>query len=42
VALAVIDEIGYFVLRSISPGSYDMVLSADRVEVWLLPVDVGL
>ena len=42
VALTNIDELGSFVLQGIPPGSYEIVLSADRVEVWILPVDVGL
>ncbi len=42
VALTIIDELGSFALQGIPPGSYEIVLSADRVEVWILPVDVGL
>ncbi len=41
-ALTVVDEMGSFALRRIPPGTYEMVLSAERVEISVLPIDVGL
>jgi hypothetical protein len=42
IALTNIDELGGFSLQRVPPGSYEMVLSADRLEVSILPVDVSL
>jgi hypothetical protein len=42
IALTNIDELGSFSLQRVPPGSYEMVLSADRLEVSILPVDVSL
>ena len=41
-ALTVVDEMGSFVLQCIPPGAYEMVLSAERVEISVSPIDVGL
>ena len=42
VDLTVTDDLGSFALQGVPPGSYGLVLSADSVEVSVLPVDVGL
>jgi hypothetical protein len=42
IALTNIDELGGFSMRRVPPGSYEMILSADRLEVSVLPVDVSL
>ena len=42
IALTNIDELGGFSLQRVPPGSYEMVLSADRLEVSILPVEVSL
>jgi hypothetical protein len=42
IALTNIDELGGFSLQRVPPGSYEMVLSADRLEVSIVPVDVSL
>ena len=41
-ALTVADDLGSFALQGIPPGGYELVLSAETVEVSVLPVDVGL
>ena len=41
-ALTVVDEVGSFAFERIPPGSYELVLSADRVEILVAPLDVGL
>ena len=41
-ALTVVDEMGSFALWRIPPGAYEMVLSTKRVEISVLPIDVGL
>jgi hypothetical protein len=41
-ALTVTDDLGSFAFQNIAPGSYELVLSAERVEVSVLPVDVSL
>jgi hypothetical protein len=40
--LTVADALGSFAFRRVAPGSYELVLSAERVEVSVLPVDVSL
>lgn len=41
-ALTVTDDLGSFAFRRVAPGGYELVLSAERVEVSVLPVDVSL
>lgn len=41
-ALTVTDELGSFVMQGIPPGTYEIVLSADGVEISIEPVDVSL
>lgn len=41
-ALTVVDDVGSFALERIPPGSYELILSADRVEILVAPLDVGL
>ena len=41
-ALTVTDEMGSFAFQSVAPGGCELVLSAERVEVSVLPIDVGL
>jgi hypothetical protein len=41
-ALTVTDDLGSFAFRGVPPGGYELVLSAERVEVSVLPLDVGL
>ncbi len=41
-ALTVVDEVGSFAFERIPPGSYELVLSADQVEILVAPLDVGL
>jgi hypothetical protein len=41
-ALTVTDELGSFAFQGVPPGGYELVLSTERVEVSVLPVDVGL
>ncbi|MBA2714996.1 MAG: hypothetical protein H0U55_15760 [Rubrobacteraceae bacterium] len=41
-ALTVVDEMGSFALQRIPPGAYELILSSERVEISVLPVDVGL
>ena len=41
-ALTVTDALGSFSFRRVEPGSYELVLSAERVEVSVVPVDLGL
>jgi hypothetical protein len=41
-ALTVADDLGSFAFQEIPPGGYELVLSAETVEVSVLPVDVGL
>jgi hypothetical protein len=41
-ALTVTDDLGSFAFRGVPPGGYELVLSAERVEVSVLPVDVDL
>ncbi len=41
-ALAAVDEFGSFAIHRIPPGSYELVLSADQVEIQIAPLDVGL
>jgi hypothetical protein len=42
VALTVADELGSFAFRGVAPGSYELVLGADGVEVSVSPVDAVL
>ena len=42
VALTVADDLGSFALQGIPLGGYELVLSAETVEVSVLSVDVGL
>jgi hypothetical protein len=41
-ALAAVDEFGTFTILRVPPGRYELILSADRVEVSVWPLDVGL
>lgn len=41
-ALTVVDDVGSFAFERIPAGSYELVLSADRVEILIAPLDVGL
>ncbi|CAN5658214.1 hypothetical protein BH18ACT11_BH18ACT11_31350 [soil metagenome] len=41
-ALTVVDEMGSFALKRIPPGAYELILSSERVEISVLPVNVGL
>lgn len=41
-ALAVTDDLGSFAFQDVPPGGYELVLSAERVEVSVSPVDVAL
>ncbi len=41
-ALTVTDDLGSFAFQGVRPGGYEIVLSAERIEVSVLPVDVGL
>lgn len=41
-ALTVTDDLGSFAFQRVTPGAYELVLSSERVEVSVLPVDVGL
>ena len=41
-ALTVTDDLGSFTFQRVAPGGYELVLSAERVEVSVLSVDVGL
>ena len=41
-ALTVTDDLGSFAMRNVPPGHYELVLSAEKVEVFILPVEVGL
>jgi len=41
-ALAAVDEFGSFGFRRIPPGIYELVLSADRIEVSIEPLELGL
>ncbi len=41
-ALTVTDDLGSFAFRGVPPGGYELVLSAERIEVSILPLDVGL
>ena len=41
-ALTVTDDLGSFAFQGVPPGGYELVLSAERIEVSVLPVDVGL
>jgi hypothetical protein len=41
-ALTVTDDLGSFAFQDVTPGGYELVLSAETVEVSVLPVDVGL
>ena len=41
-ALTVTDDLGSFAFQGVPPGAYEIVLSAERIEVSVLPVDVGL
>jgi hypothetical protein len=42
IALTVTDDLGSFTFQRVAPSSYELMLSAERVEVSVLPVDVGL
>ena len=42
IALTGIDELGGFSLQHIPPGSYEMILSAERLEISIPTVDVSL
>lgn len=41
-ALTIIDELGSFAFEHVPPGVYELVLSADDVEISVAPLDVGL
>lgn len=41
-ALAAVDEFGSFAIQRIPPGGYELVLSADQIEILIAPLDVGL
>jgi hypothetical protein len=41
-ALTVTDDLGSFAFQDVTPGGYELVLSAETVEVSVLPVEVGL
>jgi hypothetical protein len=41
-ALTVTDDMGSFAFRRVAPGAYELVLSAESVEVSIQPVDVSL
>ncbi len=40
--LTVIDDMGSFAFQRVPPGGYEIVLSAEWIEVSISPVDVGL
>jgi len=42
VDLTVTDDLGSFAFQGVPPGSYELILGAEGVEVSVLPVDVGL
>jgi hypothetical protein len=41
-ALTTIDDLGSFAFRGVSPGGYELVLSAGRLEMSVRPLDVDL
>ena len=41
-AMAAVDEFGSFTIQRIPPGGYELVLSADQIEILITPLDVGL
>jgi hypothetical protein len=41
-ALTVTDDLGSFTFQRVVPGGYELVLSAETVEVSVLPFEVGL
>jgi hypothetical protein len=40
--LTTVDDLGSFVFRRVPPGSYELVLSAGRLELSIRPLEVGL
>lgn len=40
VGITTTDDLGQFALESIAPGKYEMLLSADRVEIMMSPVEL--
>jgi hypothetical protein len=40
--LAAVDEFGSFAIQRIPPGNYELVFSADQIEIMIAPLEVGL